>query len=102
MSERFTKAVRQEIVREFAIRHNGHFNPALFIAEVEARGEEHPAYSWFEWDQEKAAREYRLDQARDFASGLRVSFTVEEVGRDSRFRDLQDVVNERVARFEGM
>lgn len=78
---RFTKERRQEIVREFAVRHNGQYDPALFLAEVEAGGQEHPAYGWFEWDSEKAVREYHLWQARVFANGLRVTFSVESIGR---------------------
>jgi hypothetical protein len=78
---RFTKERRQEIIHAFAVRHNGHFNPMLFVQEVRATGAGHPAYEWFEWDKDKAAEQHLLWQAREFASGLRVSFTVETVGR---------------------
>lgn len=78
---RFTKQLRQQIVEEFSIRHNGHFNPTLFLEEVRSKGPRHPAYEWFEWDQDKAALAYQIEQARDFARDLRVSFRVEEVGR---------------------
>jgi hypothetical protein len=78
---RFTKELRQEIIREFAVRHNGHFNPALFVEEVRTAGADHPAYEWFEWDKDKAAAAHLVWQAREFATGLRVSFTVEAVGR---------------------
>lgn len=75
----FTKAVRERIVKEFAVRHNGQFNPQLFLDEVKAKGEEHPAYEWFEWSDDTAAKAYRIEQARSFARDLRVSFRVEEV-----------------------
>jgi hypothetical protein len=75
----FTKARRQKIVEDFARRHNGNFNPALFLDEVRRQGESHPAYGWFEWDAAKAAAAYQLEQARDFARDLRVSFKVEEI-----------------------
>ncbi len=78
MAVRFTKEQRQNIVREFAIRHNGVFNPRLFLDEVRRVGEEHPAFGWFEWDQEKAALAWQVEQARDFARDLRVTFKVEE------------------------
>jgi hypothetical protein len=78
---RLSKAKRQEIVREFAIRHNGAFNPSLFLDEVKRTGKDHPAYGWFEWNRDKAANAYQLEQAREFARDLRVSFTVETVGR---------------------
>lgn len=77
----FTKAKRQEIVEEFARRHNGVYNPQLFLQEVKKKGPKHPAHCWFQWDDEKAANEHRLWQARAFAKDLRVNFTVEEVGR---------------------
>jgi len=76
----FTKEQRQEIVREFAIRHNGQFDPKLFVREVRDTGADHPAYEWFTWDDEKAAREHRVWQAREFARDLKVKFNVENVG----------------------
>lgn len=77
----FTKELRQQIIRDFAVRHNGNFNPALFLGEVERTGENHPAHGWFEWDNDEAARQHRVWQAREFAAGLRVKFSVEEVVR---------------------
>jgi len=78
---RYTKELRQQLVREFAERNGGWFDPAAFLIEVQNAGSEHPAYEWFQWDNEKAALEFRLDQARDFARGLVVRFEVEEVYR---------------------
>lgn len=86
MGQQYTKAQRQEIIREFAVRHNGQYNPKLFIEEVQSQGSAHPAYEWFEWDDDTAAREHRLWQAREFAKNLRISFTVEEVGRSNVIR----------------
>src|SRR3990167_6398855 len=77
----FTKELRQQIIRDFAVRHNGNYNPALFLEEVEGQGEEHPAYEWFEWDSDEAARQHRIWQAREFATGLRVKFSIEEIKR---------------------
>lgn len=76
---RYTKERREEIVRDFATRHNGLYDPALFLAEVQDVGADHPAYDWFEWDTDKAARLYQLEQARDFIRGLKVSFKVDDV-----------------------
>lgn len=81
MSTRFTKELRQKIVEEFSRRHNGQYDPSLFLKEVRETGAEHPAFDWFEWDQSKAAQEHNLWQARSFAKDLRVTFTVEEVTR---------------------
>lgn len=78
---RFTRELRQKIVSEFAVKNGGWFDPALFLASVREVGQEHPAWEWFQWDDERAALEYRLDQARDFARGLVVRFEVEEVHR---------------------
>ena len=77
----FTKELRQQIIREFAVRHNGTYNPALFLEEVAEAGEDHPAYEWFEWNKDEAARQHRIWQAREFANGLRVTFSVEEITR---------------------
>lgn len=77
----FSKERRQEIIREFAVRHNGHFNPRLFVEEVRTQGDNHPAYGWFQWNKDKAANEFWIWQAREFAKDLKVSFSIEEVGR---------------------
>jgi len=77
----FTKALRQHIVREFAVRHNGTFNPNLFLDEVRKTGPSHPAHAWFDWNRDEAARKWQVEQAREFARDLRVTFKVEEVGR---------------------
>lgn len=79
-----TKLQRQRIVKEFAVRHNGHYNPALFLAEVRQSGESHPAFGWFEWDQNKAAQAHNLEQARAFARDLRVTFTVTQINGGRR------------------
>lgn len=77
----FTKEQRQQIIKDFAVRHNGNYNPALFLQEVETVGEDHPAHDWFEWDTDEAARQHRIWQAREFAAGLRVKFSVQELVR---------------------
>lgn len=73
---RFTRQLRQQLVRDFAERNGGWFDPAAFLIEVQEQGVTHPAYDWFEWNDEAAATEFRLDQARDFARGLVVQFEV--------------------------
>lgn len=83
---RFTKELRQQIVKEFAEAHGGVFDPATFLSYVRQAGETHPAYSWFEWNDNSAAHEHRLGQAREFASGLRVSFQVEAVERKAMMK----------------
>lgn len=77
----YTKAARQKIVEDFALRHNGRYDPALFVREVKRTGQKHPAYGWFEWNQKKAADFHLVQQARDFARDLRVKFSVQEIGR---------------------
>ena len=76
---RFTKALRQQIIEDFSRRNNGWFDPKAFVAYVGETGPDHPAYDWFTWDDVAAASAYRVDQARDFARGLKVTFKVEEV-----------------------
>lgn len=80
---RFTKALRQQIVRKFAASNNGVFSPEGFLAEVRRVGVKHEAYGWFEWNRDEAAQRYQLEQAREFARDLRVTFTVEIVGRNN-------------------
>lgn len=78
---RFTRAIRQQIVREFAEKNGGWFDPARFLSHVEKQGEKHPAWEWFEWDDDNAANEFRIDQARDFARGLVIRFEVQSLHR---------------------
>jgi hypothetical protein len=80
---RFTKEQRQQIVREFAEKNGGVFDAAAFLGEVNQVGKGHPAWGWFEWDNRKAAREHRLQQARAFAQGLRIRFEVETIDQGS-------------------
>lgn len=75
------KALRQKVVQEFSEKNGGWFDPARFLTYVEKQGAKHPAYEWFEWDDDKAATDFRLDQARDFARGLVVRFEVQTVHR---------------------
>ena len=91
---RLTKEERQEIIRDFAQAHGGLFNPASFVEEIRKVGRKHPAYGWFTWDRNKAAFEYQLWQAREFAVGLRIRFTVEEIGRSKRI-----TIRERIMPF---
>lgn len=78
---RFTKELRQQIVQSFAEQNGGWFDPAAFLAAVRKAGAKHPAFEWFEWDDERAAHEFRLDQARDFARGLVIRFEVQTIHR---------------------
>lgn len=78
---RFTRAARQQIVRDFAEKNGGWFDATRFLAEVQKKGEAHPAWEWFEWDDDNAANEFRLDQARDFARGLTIRFEIKSVHR---------------------
>jgi len=79
MTTRFTKELRQEIVRNFALAHNGFYNPSVFLEEVRQTGESHPAWAWFEWDEGRAALAYNLERARAFAQGLKVRFEIADV-----------------------
>ena len=76
---KFTKALRQQIIDTFLQTNNGWYDPALFVEWVRNQGAECPAYSWFEWDDEIAANKLRIEQARSFASGLRIKCEVEVI-----------------------
>jgi hypothetical protein len=84
-----TRKDREAIIRAFTAAHGGQFDPSVFVDEVEAAGEAHPAFDWFEWDDDAAARQFRLEQARAFTRGIRVSFKVETIGGGTfRVREL--------------
>ena len=74
-----SKADRQKIVAEFCARHGGRYEPAAFLSE--AASPQHPAHDWFTWDDEAAATQHRLWEARNFVRDLRVSFRVETIQR---------------------
>lgn len=71
---RLNPTERQAILDDHVARH-GRYDPAVFVAE--AASSQHPAHGWFEWDDQSAAGEYRLWQAREFVRGLRIRFTIE-------------------------
>ena len=81
MMAKFTRELRQKLVDEFMARNGGRYDPAGFVAE--AASPQHPAHEWFTWDDEKAAADHRLWQARTFVNDLRVRFEVETVSRGS-------------------
>ncbi len=77
MARRLTKAERRAIVSEFIARNGGSYDPRKFVEEVRATGPSHPLYRWFEWDDEKAAEEFRVEQARNLVSELRIVVQVQ-------------------------
>jgi hypothetical protein len=81
-----TKEVREQIIADFAQRHDGVYDPAVFVREVKNVGERHPAYAWFQWDDNVASKEYRIWQARIFAQGLTIKFRIEEVGQRGKMK----------------
>lgn len=104
MASGFTKQVRREIINDFAARHGGQYLPAAFLAEVKAKGEKHPAFGWFEWDTDKAILEYHLWQAREFANGIIVKFSVQEMHRGRihvREREMPFVLSPVASRNDG-
>jgi hypothetical protein len=86
---KYTAKVRQEIIADFCKRHGGEYDPAVFVREVKRRGEDHPAYGWFAWEDTDAAEQYRLWQARVFARNLIIKFGVEEVGRGGKMKVIE-------------
>ena len=78
---KFTKELRESIIRDFCRRRNDGYDAILFEQEVRETGPSHPAYEWFEWNDTDAAREYRVWQAREFARGITVKFSVQEIVR---------------------
>lgn len=77
-----SKDERTKIVRDHAKRNGGRFVAERFVDEVESAGPKHPAYAEFTWDDSKAARAHRTWQARMFAQGIKIRFTVETINAD--------------------
>ena len=75
-----TKEDRQRLIAEYAKRNGGVFDPAGFMREVQEQGKNHPAFDWFTWDDTAAAENWRVEQARRFAQGLKVIFEIQQVG----------------------
>ena len=84
MRVKFTTQLRQEIVEDYCRRHGGTFDAPGFYDENKSKNAR--AYEWFEHDKDKAALEHNLNLARQFAHGLKVYFTVEEVGRSGKIK----------------
>lgn len=78
---RYTKEQRQQIIRDYAEQNGGAFDAPGFLRWVEKAGPEHPAYDWFDWNDQKAADAHRIWQSRQFASGLTVKFEIRTVHR---------------------
>jgi hypothetical protein len=81
---KYTAKVRQKIIADFCKRHDGEYDPVVFVREVKRKGEDHPAYDWFVWEDTTAAEQYRIWQARVFARNLVIKFSIEEVGRGGK------------------
>src|SRR3546814_9062605 len=79
---RLSRKDRQKIVDDFVERH-GKYDARMFMEEVKATAGQHPAWTWFVWDDEKAADEYRIWQAREFTHDLKVKFSIEVMERGS-------------------
>src|SRR3546814_18543037 len=60
---RLSRKDRQKIVDDFVERH-GKYDARMFMEEVKATAGQHPAWTWFVWDDEKAADESRSSEER--------------------------------------
>lgn len=75
---KFTKAIREQIALDYASRNGGVFDPAGFASEVQARGDQHPAWEFFTKGTEAAAMKCWIGEARDFVRDLRINVVVQE------------------------
>ncbi len=78
---RLSRRQRQDIVSDY-LTSTGRptYRPEEFIGWLAERPS-HPAYGWFQWNDEEAANAYRIDQARSFVSDLRITYTTEAIRR---------------------
>ena len=74
-----TREERQGIIQDYAQRHGGIYHPADFVEEVRKAGESHPAFEWFEWDDDIAGQHHRVWQARMFSIRLKIRFSIPNV-----------------------
>lgn len=72
---RLTRAFRKATIEEF-LKSIGRdtYMPEEFLEWIRKRPT-HPAHAFFQWDDVAAAHEHRLDQARDFARGIRILYS---------------------------
>lgn len=82
----FTKKHRQAIIADFERETGQPFTRAGFLDHVERVGPDHPAHSWFTWDDSEAARQHRLNQAGRFVEGLRVRFEISYMQSEQVYR----------------
>ena len=81
MNSRIAKADRRSIIQDFMARHGGRYDPRAFVEEVRRSNGQHPAWTWFNWDDARAAEDHRIYQARVFAQDIVVKFSVEQIRR---------------------
>ena len=73
----YTPEARKLIVEEHMATNDGIFKPVDFL--TAARSPNHPAHAYFEWDENRASHQWRLHQARTFATIRVVPSKIEEV-----------------------
>jgi hypothetical protein len=76
---RLSKQEREAILRDYCARNGGRYDARAFASEVRATGKSHPAAGWFEWDFGKAAEEWWVEQARQFAQGIKIVYEVQSI-----------------------
>jgi hypothetical protein len=72
----------EKALERIADRHGGELEPIHVIRE--AKKPDSVLHDWFEWDDTKAAHEYRIDQARKLIASVRI--TVEHDGEEIESR----------------
>ena len=75
-----SKNDRQKIVDEFSSRNHG-WDARMFRDEVRDAGEDHPAWTWFTWEESDAADAWQVQEAMKFVHGLRIRYSLEIVER---------------------
>lgn len=84
--KRYSDAERQRIIDRY-LEETGsrQWRHGDFYDHVRERGPSHPAWDFFVWDDGEAGERYRLQQAREFGRGLRVTFRVRVI-EQGRFK----------------
>ena len=81
---RFNKATKQKIIDDYLNKTGRNICiPDELVAWMKTQPD-HEAYDIFTWDDEEAANSHRVDQARRFISGLRITIKTEVIESEVR------------------
>ena len=79
MKKRFSKKDRQEIINDYLNKTGRNIIVPAEFRQWLSTQPDHPMYKVLEWDEEKAAIKYQLQQIRQFFSGCRITVQYRDI-----------------------